>query len=198
MKRHLTVAGLAVLLAVVVGITGCKSVKEEPIKPSFDTGQTKTSIKPSGRTAKTSGQPGSDIETVQIAEPKLDQEPQPEARQWPLAGSGELRTVYFDFDKADLTPKARADLEYNAQKLNEHKSVRVLIEGHCDERGTIEYNLALGERRALAVRNYLINLGVDANRLATISYGEEKPVDNRHNEEAWAKNRRAEFNVTAE
>lgn len=106
-----------------------------------------------------------------------------------------MKKVYFEFDKARLTAEARAILEENAAWLREHPEIKVQIEGHCDERGTAEYNLALGERRATSVRNYLISLGIDPARLYTISYGEERPVDRRHNEEAWAKNRRAEFKI---
>ena len=106
-----------------------------------------------------------------------------------------IQKVYFEFDKYRLTDKAKATLEKNAEWLRKHKDVKVQIEGHCDERGTIEYNLALGERRAMSVRNYLISLGVEESRLFTISYGEERPVALGHNEEAWAQNRRAEFKV---
>lgn len=102
-----------------------------------------------------------------------------------------LENVYFDFDKYDLTPTALQMLADNAGVLQAYPDVKVMIEGHCDERGTIEYNLALGDKRARAAKDYLISLGVDAMRIATISYGKERPVDPRHNEEAWAKNRRA-------
>jgi peptidoglycan-associated lipoprotein len=101
------------------------------------------------------------------------------------------RDIYFDFDKYDLKPEARAILVEKAEFLKKYPTVRILIEGHCDERGTNEYNLALGERRANSVKQYLIHLGISPDRLSTISYGEERPVDPRHNEEAWAKNRRA-------
>lgn len=107
-----------------------------------------------------------------------------------------LENVYFDFDKSDLRPDARATLEKNAEWIKNNPGVKIQIEGHCDERGTEEYNLALGERRANAVKNYLVSLGVDPDRLYTISYGEELPADPGHNEEAWAKNRRAHFLVT--
>jgi peptidoglycan-associated lipoprotein len=90
----------------------------------------------------------------------------------------------------------RAILEKNAQWLKTNPQSNILIEGHCDERGTIEYNLALGDRRANAAREYLISLGIDPRRIATISYGEEKPFDSVHNEEGWSKNRRAHFVLT--
>ena len=105
-----------------------------------------------------------------------------------------LDRIFFDFDSFVLTQTARDTLSKNAEHLiKKQPNARVLIEGHCDERGSDEYNLALGEKRARATRDYLVTLGVAANRLSVISYGEEKPLDPGHTEEAWAKNRRAEF-----
>lgn len=104
--------------------------------------------------------------------------------------------VYFDFDKAELKPEARAILDKKAAWLKAHPDYSVRIEGHCDERGTSEYNLALGERRANAAMKYLNALGVASGRISTVSYGEERPADPGHNEGAWAKNRRDEFKVT--
>ena len=98
--------------------------------------------------------------------------------------------VFFDFDKYNLKPPALTTLEAQSAWLNKYPSVTVTIEGHCDERGTREYNLALGERRAQAVKDYLVSLGVDANRVATISYGKERPVAPGQNESAWSQNRR--------
>lgn len=106
-----------------------------------------------------------------------------------------LKTIYFDFDKYDLRPDARKTLEENAKVLRENPTWKILIEGHCDERGSNEYNLALGERRARAAMEYLVQLGIDPSRLSIVSYGEERPVDPRHCEEAWAQNRRCEFVV---
>ena len=100
--------------------------------------------------------------------------------------------VFFGFDKFDLTPEARATLDRQASWLNQYPRVTVTVEGHADERGTREYNLALGERRANSVKNYLLARGVDANRIATISYGKERPAVLGSNEASWAQNRRAE------
>jgi len=108
-----------------------------------------------------------------------------------------LKPIYFDFDRYDLRPDAKETLRKNAKVLKENPTWKILIEGHCDERGSNEYNLALGEKRARAAMQYLIKLGIDPNRLSIISYGEERPVDPRHCEEAWAKNRRCEFVVIA-
>ncbi len=104
-----------------------------------------------------------------------------------------LKTVYFDFDKYDLREDTVATLKENAQWLRENPSFDILLEGHCDERGTIEYNLELGAKRAAAVKNYLATIGLEVSRFKTMSYGEEKPVDLGHDEDAWAKNRRVEF-----
>ena len=90
-----------------------------------------------------------------------------------------------------------AILKENAELLKKYPKVKIQIEGHCDERGTNEYNLALGERRANSTKNYLVSLGISPDRISTISYGEEKPLDPGHNEEAWAKNRRAHTIITA-
>jgi peptidoglycan-associated lipoprotein len=104
-----------------------------------------------------------------------------------------LKPVFFDFDKYDLRDDARATLAANAEWLRANGKWRVLIEGHCDERGTNEYNMALGDRRANAAKSYLLSAGIGAERIRTISYGEERPADPGHDETAWAKNRRAEF-----
>lgn len=104
-----------------------------------------------------------------------------------------LATVYFDYDKADLRSDALDTLKRNAEWLKSNTRYRVRIEGNCDERGTVEYNLALGDRRAAAVKSYLAKAGIDAGRLEIISYGEEHPVSPGHDESAWAKNRRADF-----
>ncbi len=106
--------------------------------------------------------------------------------------------ISFDFDKYDLRTDARTVLDRKASFLNQNSSVRVQIEGHCDERGTNEYNLALGERRANAAKQYLTTAGISAGRLSTISYGEERPLDPGHNEAAWARNRRAHFVITGQ
>jgi peptidoglycan-associated lipoprotein len=106
-----------------------------------------------------------------------------------------LKEVYFDFDKYDIRAEDAKTLDANAAWLKSNADNLVLIEGHCDERGTNEYNLALGERRAKATMNYLVSQGIQANRITIISYGEERPVCNEKTEACWAKNRRANFLV---
>jgi peptidoglycan-associated lipoprotein len=108
----------------------------------------------------------------------------------------ENEDIYFPYDSAALTPEAQEILRQKAAWLQDNPTARVTIEGHCDERGTNEYNLALGEARAQSTKNYLVDLGVSADRIGTISYGEERPLDPRATEEAWAKNRRAHFVFT--
>lgn len=110
--------------------------------------------------------------------------------------SSPLQDVYFSFDSDDLEPAARETLKANAAWLAANPSVSVQIEGHCDERGTNEYNLALGARRASASKDYVANLGIAADRLSTISYGKELPVCKESTEECWQKNRRARFVIT--
>ena len=122
----------------------------------------------------------------------------------PIAGSiaeinskGYLNAAYFDYDKADLRDDARAALAGNADWLKKYSTIQILIEGHCDERGTSAYNLALGDRRANAARDYLASLGVDATRVKTVSYGKERPSCTESTEACWQKNRRAAFVITA-
>jgi peptidoglycan-associated lipoprotein len=103
--------------------------------------------------------------------------------------------VYFDFDDAALRADAKATLKDKADYMKANPGVAVTIEGHCDERGTEAYNLALGERRAQSIKTFMVNAGIDKARLNTISYGKEKPLDPGHNEAAWAKNRRGHFRI---
>ncbi len=176
-KRFCIVVGVILSLMLMVGCAK-KAVREEPLV--------------AGKAEeKAWGKPGEEAERARIGE-------KPERKQYPeIAGtfleSMLLRDVHFGFDRYDLTPMAREILAQNAELLLQHSGVRIQIEGHADERGTIEYNLALGERRSNSAKQYLVSLGVSPNRIGTISYGEEMPVDPRQNEEAWAKNRRAHF-----
>ena len=111
--------------------------------------------------------------------------------------AGGLQTVYFDFNSSTLGSTTKESLKSNAAFLKANASVDIQVEGHCDERGGRQYNLALGERRAKAVRDYLVASGIPAKRITTISYGNERPVAEGHDESAWSKNRRANFVVTA-
>lgn len=108
-----------------------------------------------------------------------------------------LNMVHFDYDKYFIRDDAQPVLEANAQWLNKFKTAGILIEGHCDERGTEEYNMALGEKRAKSTLDYLVSLGISSNRIKTISYGKSQPIDPGHNEISWQKNRRAKFTIIA-
>jgi len=112
-----------------------------------------------------------------------------------FADTANLKDIHFDFDKSNIRPDAARILEANAAWLRSNSNMLVLVEGHCDERGTNEYNLVLGERRARATMNYLVGQGIAQDRLSMVSYGEERPLCTEHNEACWAKNRRAHFRV---
>lgn len=116
----------------------------------------------------------------------------PDASDDPMRIS-EMNDIHFDFDRYDIRSGDREILMNNGKWMNDNSGARVLIEGHCDERGTVEYNLALGEKRARAAREFLVSYGVSQDRLDVISYGKERPVDPRGSEDAWAMNRRAHF-----
>ena len=123
-------------------------------------------------------------------EPAIEKEPAKTAQR-PIT----LEQIRFAYDQATLSEQARNTLTANATILQLDPELKVRIEGHCDDRGSDEYNLSLGERRAQSVRAYLVSLGIAPQRLKTISYGEENPLDTANNEMAWAKNRRAEFKL---
>ena len=108
-----------------------------------------------------------------------------------------LQPLFFELDSSEVSVAGQAVLQANAEVLKKFPTWQITIEGHCDERGTAEYNLALGERRALAARTYLVSLGIPADKVKTVSYGKEFPFDAGHNDEAWGKNRRAHFVITA-
>lgn len=134
-------------------------------------------------------------ETVQPSSAETPATP-PEDSMGDAAAEAVSAPVYFSFDDYTLDSSSQERLQRLADYMKSNSSVVVQIEGHCDERGSIEYNLALGERRAQSVKNFLTQLGVDGSRLPTISYGEEKPAADGHDESTWTKNRRAEFVVS--
>lgn len=104
-----------------------------------------------------------------------------------------LERIHFDFDRSDIKSEYKKTLESNAAWLKKNSDTKITVEGHCDERGTEEYNMALGHHRSNAAKSYLVSLGIDGSRLRTTSLGEERPLENCHNESCWWKNRRAEF-----
>ncbi len=143
--------------------------------------------KPAAKEEKVAAEP---VKESPIAKEETPTAPASAAQEQPL------ERIHFDFDSYVLTKDARDVLTKDAGLILKKISGKVIIEGHCDERGSDEYNLALGEKRAKAAMNYLVTLGVPADRLSIISYGKEKPLDPGHDEAAWAKNRRAELVVT--
>jgi len=153
------------------------------------------SSQPGGTTATPSGpstsQPGGGATAAPTPAPGPIARPAPKD----FAPVPELQDIYFDFDKYDIRPSDTRTLDANAAWLKSNPNHLLLIEGHADERGTNEYNLALGERRAKSTMNYLVSQGVQANRITIISYGEERPQCTEHTEACWAKNRRAHFLV---
>jgi peptidoglycan-associated lipoprotein len=146
-------------------------------------------------------QPPEEIREVVPPPPTVPQlqtplaEPPPAQRTPPITEPSDagLADVYFDYDRFMLRSEARKTLEANAQLLKSKNGWRVLIEGHCDERGTVDYNLVLGERRARSVKSYLEDLGVPSGQLQIVTYGKEKPVCVKHTENCWQQNRRAHF-----
>ena len=172
------------LLAVVlsVGVVGCKKPQPEvePVAPVEE-----APTPPPAPPVEVKEEAPKPVKIEEIKEPGIDE----------LNAQGVLSTVYFALDKSDLTDTSRAALRTNADWLNANPNYYVVIEGHCDERGSIEYNLALGERRANAARDFLATLGIDKSKLRIVSYGEEKPAVEGRNEAAWAKNRRAQFYI---
>ncbi len=157
------------LLIVLVFASGCSSRKKVSPEAQIEPPPTESTTPPSGDT-ETPPPPSGDTSGDQISS---------------------LEDAFFDFDDYSLRQDAKSALETDGKYLQRNSGSRVVIEGHCDERGSVEYNLALGEKRARAAKDYLVSYGIPANRLTTISYGKERPFDQGHDESAWAKNRRA-------
>jgi peptidoglycan-associated lipoprotein len=187
MKRHLTpLAALAFLAVAIVPFAGgCKKKPpatvsdERPIVEAPSPPETR--VPPPATTA-----PREPVET-DVLSAELDE----------LNRKGYLQDAYFDYDQSDLRDDARTALSANAEWLKRYPSIQLLVEGHCDERGTSAYNLALGDRRANAARDYLTSLGVTAARVRTVSYGKERPFCTESSEDCWQQNRRAHFVITA-
>jgi peptidoglycan-associated lipoprotein len=181
---------MVLVLSGVFVVTACKSVQPGP-EPTANTAPGFGDSKPAEKVEETGG-----FGQANTGEKSFEELPSGLADK--LNAQGILKEVLFDFDSADLGGEAKTILNDNAAQIRQHAPLAVRIEGHCDERGTTEYNLALGDRRARAARDYIVSLGIPANRLRTISYGKERPVDPGHTEAAWAQNRRAEFVFIAE
>ena len=193
MRRVGPNATIAVLMLCSVAITACGGKKPPVARPAPPPPSTSGSAVPS--------RPPAPPEPV--AEPTVV--PQEPFRDERIASASlddvnrnsPLKPAFFDYDSSELSSPAQCALDDNAVVLRQYANWTVTLEGHCDERGTPEYNLALGERRAVAARAYLVSLGISADRLRTVSYGKEFPFDPGHDDAAYAKNRRAHFVVTA-
>ena len=214
MKRNLglVIVALSLMAVVIVGCGGNKEVLKEDSAKAPTMAAPVAEAKPVEEAAP--AEPAAGNAKINVVEPVLEgaERPAPEAAadvktgtvQQPAAGPAvpvkelyeELADVRFDFDKFNLKDDARAILKKHAEWLNKNKDVNIVVEGHCDERGTAEYNLALGERRANASAKFLVDMGVDAKRIKTLSYGEELPLDKGHDEAAWARNRRAHLDAS--
>jgi peptidoglycan-associated lipoprotein len=199
MKHSIFFNLLIIGLVASIGGTGCKSVKK-PVTPIPARQQTPPANPPPNPQLPVGPTVPPDDRTTSKPITPTD-----ENGNKPLAGREEFEgrevdreafktdTVYFDFDKSSVKPAEAPKVETVVDFLKKNPNDALLIEGHCDERGTEEYNRALGERRALALRELAIKLGIDPERVGTISYGEDRPADPGHNEQAWSKNRRGEF-----
>ena len=199
MKHSLILKLLVISAVLLVGAVGCKPKIKNPTPiPGAKTG----SMQPAGPEGPNRGGTAPEsppVTTVPAAEPRISGEGN--VPLYEIDESGMKRdpaffkanTVYFDFDKSTIKSSERSKIEAVANHLKSEPTHKVKVEGHCDERGTEGYNLSLGERRALSVRTYLINLGIGADRILTISFGEAIPAVDGHTESAWSKNRRGEF-----
>jgi peptidoglycan-associated lipoprotein len=181
------------VLVLILGVSGCAK-KQPPVARAIPPPPTSSTANP--------GRPPSPPQPVNEPaivppEPALTEGGLDSKSLDDLNRDSPLEPVFFDYDSADISPQGQATLTKNADMLKRYPTWMITIEGHCDERGTAEYNLALGERRALAASSYLVSLGIPAARLRTVSYGKEFPFDPAHTDTAFSKNRRAHFVITA-
>lgn len=186
------VTGLVVALAVLSTLSACGGKKRPPVLATTP-GESATPAEAPGRAPAQPLDEGPDVRALR-GEGAEGSDIAGTAGE--IGEGGPLADIRFEYDSAALTDEARAALEKHALWLQGHREARATIEGHCDERGTVEYNLALGEQRARATRDYLVSLGVAAERLRAVSFGKERPLDPGNSEAAWAKNRRAHFAVS--
>jgi len=187
---NVSIAGLMLCVLVVSACGGKKPPVARPLPPPptpAGSGSASRPPAPPEPVAEPTIVPPEPVRDERISSASLDD----------LNKNSPLKPAFFEYDSSELTSDAQRALNENAGVLKQYPAWTVTIEGHCDERGTAEYNLALGERRAVAARAYLVSLGVSADRLRTVSYGKEFPFDPGHDETAYTKNRRAHFVITA-
>lgn len=176
MKAALRSLFVVLMIAVMAAAVGCSSKQAKSDMPADDDAKRRA-------------------EEEALRQRQLEEQRRREAAALAAAKEEIGRMIHFDFDKFDLKPEARSVLQAKAQVLKQYTNLKVVVEGHCDERGTEEYNLALGEKRAKSAYEFLVLMGVQGSRLSTVSYGKSKPLDPAKNEAAYAKNRRCEFKV---
>lgn len=174
--RHLPGTALVAMLVVVMAAGACSRKKPPATDTRIDTS-------------------GADTSAVRPSEPERAEDTR--MARMDAARSVVAERIYFDFNRSEIKPEGRETLASKVDVLSEFPEISIRVEGHADERGTVEYNLALGEQRAQAAKDYLVNAGVDPDRAATISYGEERPAVDESNESAWSENRRDEFVITS-
>jgi peptidoglycan-associated lipoprotein len=189
--RSLSVALLAGIVLVSLALGACASKKPPVARPLPPPPPATTPEAPPPPAP-----PAPIRETPIVTAPPVAEDPMAAKSIDDLNRDSPMRPAFFEYDSAELTAEARAALDADAAILKKYTTWAITVEGHCDERGTAEYNLALGERRAVAAQSYLVSLGIPANRLRTVSYGKEFPFDPGHDEAAWARNRRAHFVIT--
>ncbi len=181
---------LCICLVMLMGAAACRKGGQPPVArptPPAPPGPVTTAKPPDPPAPMREPIPPEPLATDDVSARSLDD----------LNRDSPLQPVFFALDSSDVSDTGRATLQANAAVLKKYPTWVITIEGHCDERGTAEYNLALGERRAVSARTYLVSLGLDASRLRTVSYGSEFPFDPAHQESAWSRNRRAHFVITA-
>lgn len=179
--RFAAIATLAAAISLLAGGCSQKTVKtgdEESVTSTAPSPQAAAEAKVAPGSEESLDTPSADASQLSILEGR---------------STGPMLPIYFDFDKSNVRADQKNRIEKNATYLKDNVGAKIVVEGNCDERGTNEYNMALGERRALSAKKYLVNLGVGASRIDTISYGEEKPLNHGHDELAWSQNRRADF-----
>jgi peptidoglycan-associated lipoprotein len=190
MSRTIRFMYTLMILCTVLFILGCPKQALEPVATEIQKPQ------PQPQTETTKEQPDMKMETLEAGQGAGTTKGKGALEQARV--DFEDTDIFFEYDSFDLTIEAKKILAEKTGFLNSHSTIKVRIEGNCDERGTEEYNLALGERRAKAAQDYLVFLGIASERIATVSYGEEKPINGGHTEAAWAKNRRAHFAILGE
>lgn len=187
MSRKRMYVPVIMLLSILV-LWGCP--KKAEVTTSPESQETAPSVAPAKE------EPQVEQKTEPMKEEAKPEAAQEEAKERAAAASAGLQPIYFDFDKSFIRDDARPVMKANAEWLKANPKVKIKIEGNCDERGTKEYNQALGQRRATSAKKYLTDMGISAKRISLISYGKEKPICTEHTEDCWQKNRRDDFAAT--